>query len=403
MTREQLFEQRLTDWLEDGPMEAPDRALEVAFAHARSHPRKRTFAVGLWRAAMNRIHLAEVTPGQPHRSRLTTFAAVAAAVVIGVAFVGGGALLLSGGPAGPGRGGPVAASPTPIATVAPTPSPAPTPTPTALPPGAVATTGTQAACSSTVEGPETTVDGMSQKRDAVRVCTDTQSDPRVSGTNTLTFNYDEHPDGTWTYWGASRLTNDDGSWTGVYDGLGPNDYTATMNVYLKGEGGYAGLQYRGTAVLGGAVTPLEGTIEPLGPVEVTSSETCTEKEPGDTREFAVPGLDGTPVSVSETIGGVNICTRTASDPRVAGTSTVSFNMREAADGSWTYWGTAVIENAGGSWTSVWDGSSVPGSGTATLASRAVGVGGYAGSTYMQTITLHGDSSTASRGTIDPSP
>jgi hypothetical protein len=399
MTREQLFEQRLTDWLEDGPMEAPDRALEVAFAHARSHPRRRTLLVGLGRAAMNRIHLADVTPGQPHRSRLTAFATVAAAVVIGVALVGGGALLLSGGPAGPGQGGPIAASPaptpTPIPTVAPTPSPAPTPTPTALPPGAVATTGTQAACSSTVEGPEATVDGMSQKRDAVRVCTDTQSDPRVSGTNTLTFNYDEHPDGTWTYWGTSRLTNDSGSWTGVYDGLGPNDYTATMNVYLKGEGGYAGLQYHGTAVLGGAVTPLEGIIEPLGPVEVTSSESCTEKEPGESGVSAA-GLD-------YTRGEVQVCTDVASDPRVAGETTIVLTREEQPDGSWTYDGEVSLRNAGGSWAGVVEGTSEPNAAVAHLTGRWVGAEGYAGLTYVASVTLRYDSTATITGTITPAP
>lgn len=395
MTREQLFEQRLTDWLEDGPMEAPDRALEVAFAHARSHPRRRTLHVGPWRAAMNRIHLAEVTPGQPPRSRLTAFAAVAAAVVIGVALVGGAALLLGGGPPVPGPGGPVAASPMPTPTVAPTPSPAPTPTPTALPPGAVATTGTQIGCSSTVEGPETTVDGLSQKRDAVRVCTDTQSDPRVSGTNTLTFNYDEHPDGTWTYWGTSRLTNDDGSWTGVYDGLGPNDYTATMNVYLKGEGGYAGLQYRGTAVLSGTVTPLKGTVEPLGPVEVTSSETCTDKEPG-TSGVTAAGLE-------YTRGMVTVCTDVASDPRASGEATIVMTMEEQADGSWTYDAQSSLRNVGGSWTGVFEGTSEPNATVAHLTGQWVGADGYAGSTYEASVTLRYDSTATITGTITPAP
>lgn len=394
MTREELFEQRLTDWLEDGPMEAPDRALEVVFAHARSHPRRRTSLVGLWRAAMNRIQLAEVTTGQPHRSRLAAFAAVAAAVAIGVAVVGGGALLLGGGPAGPGRGGPVAASPTPIPTAAPTPSPAPTATPTALPPGAVATKGTQAACSSTVEGPEATVDGMSQKRDAVRVCTDTQSDPRVSGTSTLTFNYDEHPDGTWTYWGTSRLTNGGGSWTGVYDGFGPNDYTATMNVYLKGEGGYAGLQYRGTAVLGGAVTPLEGIIEPLGPVEVTSTETCTEKDPGEAGVTAA--------GLAYTRGEVQACTDVASDPRVAGETSIVLTREEQRDGSWTYAGEVSLRNAGGAWTGVIEGTSEPNAAVAHLTGRWVGAEGYAGLTYVANVTLTFSGATIT-GTITPAP
>lgn len=387
MTREQLFEQRLTDWLEDGPLEAPDRALEVAFAHARSHPRRRALAVGLWRAAMNRIQLAEVTPGQPHRSRFTAFAAVAAAVVIGVAVVGGGALLLSGGPAGPGRGAPVAASPSPIPTVAPTPSPTP-----ALPAGAVATTGSST-CTTPEPGTETIVNGLEQKRDSVVICTVTQSDPRVSGTQTVDFNYDEQADGTWTYWGTIGLVNDGGSWTGVWTGFGPDDQRATATNYLKGEGGYAGLQYRGTADIVTGV--MSGTIEPLGPVEVTSSETCTEKVPGESGVTAA-GLEYTRSTVQ-------VCTDVASDPRVAGETTIVLTMEEQPDGSWTYDGQVSLRNAGGSWTGLVEGTSEPNATVAHLTGRWIGVGAYAGSTYVASVTLRGDSTASITGTITPAP
>ncbi len=386
MTREQLFEHRLAAWLEEGPSEAPDRALEAAIAHAEAHPRRRIRIVGPWRALMDRIHLAEVAPGQPHRSRLTAFAAVAAAAVLAVAIVGGGAVLLNGGPADSGPAAP-GAPPSVIPTKAPSPAPSATPT---LPAGAVATTGSST-CTTPEPGTETIVDGLERKRGSVVVCTNTGSDPRVSGTHTIQFNYDEQSDGTWTYWGTSELVNDGGSWTGVWTGFGPDDYRATATEYLKGEGGYAGLQYRGTAdIVTGAAS---GTIEPLGPVEVTSSETCVEKEPGES------GI--TDAGLEYTRGTVEVCTAVASDPRVAGETTIVMTMEEQADGSWTYDGEVSLRNAGGSWAGVAQGTSAPNATVAQLTARWVGADGYAGSTYVASVTLRYDSTTSIKGTITP--
>ncbi|MDA8237796.1 MAG: hypothetical protein M0T75_07940 [Chloroflexi bacterium] len=397
MTREQLFEQRLADWLEDGPFEAPERALEAAIHHARAHPRRQRRLAGLWRTAMTRLQVSGVQPRPPHRF---SFAAVAAAAVLVLGVVAGGTYLIAN--RGP-DGGPPVAAPTSTATAPPTPGPSVEPSP-ALPAGVIATTG-RSTCTTRDPGATTTVDGLERLRGRVEVCTVTQSDPRVSGTETIDFNYEDHADGTWTYWGTSHLENEGGAWAGVWTGFGPDDYTANLTVYLQGEGGYAGLQYRGTVVLSGAASayPAEGTIEPLGPVEFTSTSTCTETVAGDTHKITVAGPDGKPVTVSETLGGVNVCIETATDPRASGTSTITFNMREAADGSWTYWGTSVLENAGGSWTSVWDGESAPAAYVANLRARGVGMGGYAGSTYLASVRLFGGPSTNCSGTIDPTP
>jgi hypothetical protein len=122
VTREQQFEQRLADWLEDGPLDAPDGAVNSAVAHARAHPRRRGLLAGLWRTVMTRMQPTPF-PSPPHRTRVTAFATVAVVAVVALAVVGGGALLLNQGPGKPPVAGP-AATATPAATPTATPSPA---------------------------------------------------------------------------------------------------------------------------------------------------------------------------------------------------------------------------------------------------------------------------------------
>lgn len=100
MTREQQFEQRLADWLAEGPLAAPERVIDAAVAHAHAHPRRRRSLGGLRKTVVERKHLAPVV-SPAHRTRITTFAAVAVAVAVGLAVVGGGALMLSRGPGNP--------------------------------------------------------------------------------------------------------------------------------------------------------------------------------------------------------------------------------------------------------------------------------------------------------------
>jgi hypothetical protein len=122
VTHEQQFEQRLADWLEDGPFNAPDRAIDAAVAHVRAHPRRRRLLGGLWRTVMSRMQPAPF-PSSPHRSWVTAFAPVAVVAVVALAVVGGGALLLNRSPASQPAGAPgAAASPAPTATPAPTAS-----------------------------------------------------------------------------------------------------------------------------------------------------------------------------------------------------------------------------------------------------------------------------------------
>ena len=123
MTREQQFEQRLADWLGDGPLGAPDRVIDTAVAHARAHPRRRSLLGGLWRTVMDRIQPAPVIP-PARRSRTRAFATVAVAAVVLLAIIGGGALLLNqrsvNQPAAVPTAAPTPASPTPATSAAPT-------------------------------------------------------------------------------------------------------------------------------------------------------------------------------------------------------------------------------------------------------------------------------------------
>jgi hypothetical protein len=141
VTREQDFERQLADWLGDGPLDAPGRAIDAAVAHARAHPRRERGLGGLWRAAMH-VHRGPVASGA-NRTGILAFAVLALVIVAGLAGAVGGALLTNRG-----QGNPVAPGPSPAAVAVPsaaassasptaTPLPAvtaPTPTPVNLAP-----------------------------------------------------------------------------------------------------------------------------------------------------------------------------------------------------------------------------------------------------------------------------
>jgi len=98
VTREREFEQALADWIEDGFLEAPDRPIRAAIAHARAHPRRRFSFVGLGRALMDRIQMSEVKQQGAHRGWLVAVGvtAVVGALVIGL--IGTGVVSFGGGP-----------------------------------------------------------------------------------------------------------------------------------------------------------------------------------------------------------------------------------------------------------------------------------------------------------------
>ena len=82
-----------------------------------------------------------------------------------------------------------------------------------------------------------------EARDLVWVYENVMSDARVSGTSTVTINYDMYPTGIADMWGTTVLTNDGGTWEGEWVGSIHSDGTHTTLETLTGTGDYAGLRY----------------------------------------------------------------------------------------------------------------------------------------------------------------
>jgi hypothetical protein len=108
MTDDRSLERAARSWLEDGPTDAPDRAVEAALLRIQTTPQERDLRIP-WRLP-----------------KMTTPARVATAAVIGVLVVGG-AIFMLGRPGQTGVGGP---GPTSTPTESPTPIPSATPSPT---------------------------------------------------------------------------------------------------------------------------------------------------------------------------------------------------------------------------------------------------------------------------------
>jgi hypothetical protein len=96
------------------------------------------------------------------------------------------------------------------------------------------------------------------------------NDPRVSGTDVTDLNMDgwERPEhGAAIQWGSTRLTNEEGAWTGTFTGVFDSVRGDTFVAWLTGSGAYAGLTYfLATApearFLGGDLIELQGQIYP---------------------------------------------------------------------------------------------------------------------------------------------
>jgi len=114
MNDDRSLERAARSWLEDGPTQAPDRAVEAALLRIETTPQERDLRIP-WRLP-----------------KMTTPARVATAAVIGVLAVGGAFLFLGrpgqavvGGPGPSATAAPTAAPPTAVPTSAPVLSPSP--------------------------------------------------------------------------------------------------------------------------------------------------------------------------------------------------------------------------------------------------------------------------------------
>lgn len=381
MTREQQFEDRLAEWLEEGPFMAPDRALEATFAHAQAHPRRRFRLSGALAGAGGRLRRTDVLPGEPLRPGISAFAAVGAATVLLVAILGGTAILLSGDRGGlppSGPAGTVSPSPSP----APTASPTPTPAPVAGPPGSATIDGQ---CAVDDPGTKTPWGDVTQYRGIVQTCRVTSSDPRLDGSATIYVSVDERADGSADTWGHATIASDGGIWSGPWRGsVQPGGIVRTTEGFYEGHGANAGLRYRYSQTSeDGVGLRGTGTIEAVDALPAAAtlvrSETCMTLVFG-TQEV----VDG----VTQYRDMVLSCgSIRSSDPRLATATAerVVINIDKLADGSATMWGTATIENDGGTWSGSWTGTVDVGYTTHRMEGRYAGAGGYAGLefTYAQ--------------------
>ena len=109
--------------------------------------------------------------------------------------------------------------------------------------GATRSTATGTEACSPPSGGTTTVlpSGRVDIRDASAVCQETSDDPRVRGTNTVTFNANLDASGSGQVWGTYSLaTAEGGRWVGTWHGtLDPAG--TTFRGRARGEGAYAGL------------------------------------------------------------------------------------------------------------------------------------------------------------------
>lgn len=360
MNREAAFEALLAQWLEEGPYEAPREPVAAALAHVRSHPKRSRTLVSRWRYLMSGIGLTHV-PSQPRRGWLATGAVIAGLAIV---VVGAYGLFSFGGQTGPGG----VATPTPVVTPTSSAGPTSTPTPTL---GSGMATGTQS-CDTSTEGVVTTIEGVDQSRGEVISCTNTSSDPRLSGAFTTTWNWDEHPDGLWFVWGTTELRNDGGAWTGTWGAESTTTASALeFDAVWIGSDGYEGLEVLNHVRITGEYTTTRSRVIEAGPT-MTGTERCTTTSAG--REVAAGEVTA--------YRGVTLrCTDTMADPRVSGTGTLKVSIDMRADESADIWGTNTLTNELGGWEGFFLGTVDPGYTTHHVKALLRGTGEYEGLLY----------------------
>ncbi len=349
---EDRFEQRLADWLDDGPFEAPDRALAAAFAHADAHPRPNGRLARLSRAVTIRLRRTGELPDHGP-TMLRAVAALGAAAILVAVVAGGGVLLLGHGDdrSSIGQLG-VAETATSVCDQED--------------PGTTTTSPTAAG-------------DVTQRRAVVFACALTSRDSRLEGSATFNLNADERADGGADIWGTARIENGDGAWQGYWVGTVDSGNTIyRIEAAYLGVDGYDGLGLRTSQASDGLDGRISGTVAHLDELPPESAGVIT----GSSCATRVLGTTSEVGAVAQTRGSVLSCTVDATDPRLAtGAERVVANIDEGADGSATMWGSGTLTNDGGAWQETWQGTVEAGYTTHRMTGVAVGSGGYAGLEY----------------------
>ena len=109
--------------------------------------------------------------------------------------------------------------------------------------GRVPVVGTSTFVREDADSTQTQTGDVLEARDLVWIYEAAMSDERVSGTSTVTVNYDMYPTGIADMWGTMVVTNDGGTWEGEWVGSIHSDGAHTTYGTLTGAGDYAGLRY----------------------------------------------------------------------------------------------------------------------------------------------------------------
>lgn len=347
----------LTEWLGDGPLNAPSDVVDGAIDLARQTSARRLPGAHTWRRIMTRFE--DVRPARDTRSGWAMAAIIASVTLIAVGAFG---TWLAGQPPPPRE--PIAAPAS--AGPGPTEHRSPTARPLATPelgrkadilfehPGPISATRI---CSVATRGRE--VGGFGSGGDLIGLelaCTDVASDERVSGTTTEQV---QIVDGVLRV--AIAITNGAGGWTGV--GEGPPSWRTSdaagrwigyatsgeLRVTLHGTGAYAGLDYRLSMMTDFIDSVVSGTILPASRSSdiVTMTSTCTTED----HRFAAIFEDGSdrrlPIAFQ--------CSTTASDDRLSGVEDVRISIT-GDPGTFDLSGTSSLGNVDGNWLGYWSGT-----------------------------------------------
>ena len=388
MKRDKWQDELMARWLESGPDDVPFAPLEAAVAYARAHPRRRFSAAGLWRIAMDRMHVTDVTPVATRGRRFGAFEAVAVVAVAVIAVVGAASLLnndQSSQPAG------IGSNPTSTPTVAPATL---APTDVALPVPVEVTA--RFTCSTLSNGSEAAAGDVTQYRGVKLRCAGTASDPRLSGTANVAVSIDERKDGSADIWGTGSIGESGRGWRGTWSGTVDVGYTThrITGVYI-GTGDYEGLRVRWTQTGDETTFELTGTLErtdtiPPDGATAVRRNACSVWSNGT--EEVVGG-------VTQYRGVILKCTGDASDPRLAGAIDVVVNIDEFGDESAALWSTPTITTKDGAWEGSERGTVDVGYTTHRLEGVLIGSGDYAGLEFRY--TQIGEDPYIMTGTIGP--
>jgi hypothetical protein len=397
MTDQRQLDRMLGAFFDEGVDELADRVIDAALDEIGRTRQRRAARLPFGFPPMN------------------LFTRLATAAVIGLVAVGGTLYL-----AGLGQPSIVGPGTTPIPSPSPSPSTSPSasssPSPIVMPGEAVYVFGTET-LSVTSPGTQSQVGDVTRLRGRINATVDTMNDPSVTGTGTITTDFDLYGS-VGPQWGTYRLANAEGAWEGTWTGaLWEGGSATNLSGWLVGSGAYEGWTYyvhvwgTGSLQVNGVVFPgsppataalptwspspasSRPTVE-AGPAYVTGTMTYsrtggTETLVGDVRQYRDSGMTAY---------------STMSDPRVSGQQPGRLDYDLYGDAG-PEWGTFHLEKAGGAWAgthsgALWDQDRA--ANRSDLAFWSVGSGAYEGWTYYEHLQGTGASGVA-EGIIFPGP